>query len=42
LTKSNTPESDFVTDLYLTFRKHTPSPIVPKSDVCLGHHQDKT
>jgi hypothetical protein len=30
LNKGNTPESDLVTHLNLTFEKHTPTPIVPK------------
>jgi hypothetical protein len=42
LNKSNTPGSDLVTHLDLTFGQHTPSPIVPKGDVPLCHHWDET
>jgi hypothetical protein len=42
LKKSNTPQSDLITHCYLTFGKHTPTPIVPKSDVPLRHHRDET
>jgi hypothetical protein len=39
LDKRNTPKSHILTHLHRAHRKHSTSPIIPKSDVLLGHHR---